>query len=149
MKNLLIVLICYPIIFISLHCASTGQRGFVASGQSRILDAGFFQVFQTSLDYFRDLGYAIQKEDWNSGKIETEYKERSRLGNRELRSKIKATVSKITDNQTRLILEYLNEERELLGSWELFEYKSTDEMMVYDRHFEQITARIVGGRPIK
>lgn len=148
MKNLVIVLICCPIIFIFMHCASTGQKGFAAYGQSRTLEAGFFQVFQTTLDYFRGLGYSIQEEDWESGKIETEYKERSRLGNRELRSKIKATVSKITENQTKLILEYLNEEREIPGSWELLEFSTTDEMMVYDRHFEQITAR-VQGRPIK
>ena len=148
MKNLMFILISIAMIFSLIGCASTTMKEFAAYGQARNIDAADLVVFQTTLDYIRDLGYAIQKEDWESGKIETEYKERTGIGNRERRSKIKASVKKITDKQTKLILEYLTEERQLPAGWELLEFTTTDEMFVYDRHFEQITAR-VEGRPIK
>ena len=148
MKNIMIIIFSILIIFASLHCASTARREFADYGQARNINGTDLVVFQTTLEYFRDLGYAIEKEDWKSGKIETAYKERTRIGNRERRSKIIATVKAITDKQAKLTLEYLIEERQLPGSWELLEFSTTDEMFVYERHFEQITAR-VEGRPIK
>ena len=143
MKYLPIILICSSIIFI--HCASTGEKGFSQYGQSRIIEAEYNDVFQATLNHFRDLGYTIKTTDWDSGKIETDYKKRDRGTFRyyDRRSRIRAEVVKMADNQVKLTLEYFNEVKEdVNSSWIALELNTRDEMAVYDRNFNQITERI-------
>ena len=164
MRTFTIILIGCCMAFVMLQCAGSGLKGLTAYGQFRVVEAGYDKVYDATKNYIYELGYRINKDDKQTGEIETDYRlgaglnppreatdegrasvtSESRTFTGEKRARFKVKVEKVDETHTKLTLEFLTEIREINGPWQLITGDIRSARYTYDRYFEQITARAQG-----
>lgn len=102
-----------------LSCAGHQQK-FSLSGEERIIAVQYDYLFAATKEYVLERGYEIVRADKKSGEIETDYKPGAgwsykTFKNAEKRARIRAKVTKVDSNHTKLALEIISQVRELAG----------------------------------
>ena len=146
MKRVFLLLLS---IYLLISCAGTQQKGLTLYGEIRTVEAQFTQIFNASRDYLQSRGYKLTKIDFESGVIETGYRNGSGwtyvgFSGTDRRAKVIATVVKIDSVNSSLTLDIFCEVYELSGGWQLVLGDNRAARIMYDRFFEGIFSKAQG-----
>lgn len=136
-------------IYLLISCAGTQQGGLTLYGQTRTVEAQFTQVFNSSREYLQSRGYKLTKIDFESGDIETEYRNGSGwtyagFRGTDRRAKVMAKVTKVDSVNSKLLLDIYCEVYDLSGGWQMVPSDNRDARIMYDRFFEGIFSKAQG-----
>ena len=111
----------------------------------RVFTASYENTFESTVDYFEERGFKIKKANLSTGDIETEFREGAGWANRsmaEKRAMVKAKVFNVSDQETKLTITIISEERSEMTGWFQVEMNVGNEQLYYKRYFESIETRM-------
>jgi len=146
MKRTFLFLVSIYLIF---SCAGSSQKGLTLYGEKRMIEADYTRVYNSTRDYLLERGYKIIKTNFETGEIETEYRNGSGwtyAGYRgtDRRAKVKAKVIENEDKNSTLTIDIYSEVRSLDAGWQMVPGDNREARIMYDRFFEGITAKAQG-----
>ncbi len=130
-------------LFILMGCA--GSSTITSQYRLRILQASFENVFESTVDYLEERGFVIRKADLTFGTIETDFREGAGWAGRSMadkRAKVAAKVTKVSENEVKLTLKIISEERSEMTGWFQVEMSVAKEQIYYKNYFTGIERRI-------
>jgi hypothetical protein len=148
MKRMFLFLVSVYLIF---SCAGSSQKGLTLYGEKRIIESDFTRLFNATRDYLLERGYKIIKTNFETGEIETEYRNGSGwtyagFSGTDRRAKVKAKVVKNDETNSTLTIDIYSEVRSLEAGWQMVPGDTRDARIMYDRFFEGISAKAQGRR---
>lgn len=137
MRNFMYVVLTFLIVIIS--CAT--MQSISPESRTNIIEADYSTTFNAVMNYFQERGFVIKTADVETGLIDTDYKSGS-IGTQLLigdtRTKVNATLSKIGNNQTKIFLTMVAEEKKLLSGWQAMAFEESQVKKTYNKYLIEI-----------
>ena len=130
-------------LLVLIGCAGSSMT--TSKYRSRVFTASYENTFESTVDYFQERGFQINKANLSSGDIETDYREGAGWATRSMtnrRAKVTGKVIQVSDQETKLTLTIISEERSQMSGWFQVEMDVRKEQFYYKRYFESIENRI-------
>ena len=109
--------------------------------RTNIIEADYATTFQAVMDYFQERGFVIKTSNYEAGLIDTDYKSggwSTQLLLVDTRTKVNATLKKISNHQTRVILTMVAEEKKTFGGWQSMTVSESTAKKYYNQYFMAI-----------